>query len=42
MEDLDYTEIAQLAGNARGTDTSGYRSDLLKLVRLAESLQGQR
>ncbi|MET0081389.1 MAG: VWA domain-containing protein [Sedimenticola sp.] len=42
LENLDYTEIVQLAGNARGTDTSGYRSDLLKLVRLAESLQGQR
>ncbi|MBD2723480.1 vWA domain-containing protein [Hymenobacter armeniacus] len=30
----------QLANNARGTDTDGYRAELVRLVRLAEGLSG--
>ncbi|MES9845824.1 MAG: VWA domain-containing protein [Candidatus Sedimenticola sp. 6PFRAG5] len=42
LADFSYPEIEKLAAEARGKDAMGYRSDLLKLVRLAGGLSGQR
>ena len=38
LADFDYADIAQLAAGARGDDPSGYRSEFLSLVKLADSL----
>jgi Ca-activated chloride channel homolog len=37
-EDFDYSDVAKLAGNARGQDSFGYRGEFLRLVNLAGSL----
>ena len=41
LQAFGYDEIERLALGARGGDRFGYRSDLLRLVRLARGLQGQ-
>jgi Ca-activated chloride channel family protein len=41
LQAFGYDEIERLALGARGEDRFGYRSDLLRLVRLARGLQGQ-
>ncbi|MEQ1801469.1 MAG: VWA domain-containing protein [Gammaproteobacteria bacterium] len=38
LEGFDYGDIAQLAAGARGDDPSGYRSEFVSLVKLADSL----
>jgi len=40
--ELDYPAIASIAQAARGEDASGYRSEFISLVRLAESLSPAR
>ena len=35
---VGFEDVLQLAGNSRGADEFGYRSEFLGLVRLAESL----
>jgi len=37
-ESFDYSDVAKLAGNARGRDNFGYRGEFLRLVNLAGSL----
>jgi Ca-activated chloride channel family protein len=37
-ESFDYSDVARLAGNARGQDNFGYRGEFLRLVNLAGSL----
>ncbi|HKO89125.1 MAG TPA: VWA domain-containing protein, partial [Burkholderiales bacterium] len=37
LQDFEYTKIAALADSGRGADPQGYRSEFLRLVRLAES-----
>jgi Ca-activated chloride channel family protein len=39
-EAFDYSDVAKLAGNARGQDHFGYRGEFLRLVNLAGSLGG--
>jgi len=39
-EGFDYSDVARLAGNARGQDHFGYRGEFLRLVNLAGSLGG--
>jgi Ca-activated chloride channel family protein len=39
-EDFDYSDVAKLAGAARGQDNFGYRGEFLRLVNLANSLGG--
>jgi Ca-activated chloride channel family protein len=39
--EFSYDDVIELANNARGTDTYGYRSDFVGLVRLAKALDGQ-
>jgi Ca-activated chloride channel family protein len=41
LRDMDYAAILELARGARGPDAHGYRSDLLRLVSLAESIDRQ-
>jgi Ca-activated chloride channel family protein len=36
--EMSFSDIAKLAGEARGTDTFGYRGEFLRLVNLARSL----
>ena len=36
--EMDYADIAKLAGGARGADSFGYRGEFLRLVNLAKSL----
>lgn len=36
--EMNYTDIAKLAGGARGADSFGYRGEFLRLVNLAQSL----
>lgn len=38
LEGYGYTQIAQLAGGARGTDADGYRAGFVQLVKLAAGL----
>ena len=38
---FSYDDVIELANNARGKDTYGYRSDFVGLVRLAKALDGQ-
>ena len=38
VDQYGYGQITALASGARGTDQFGYRSELVSLVRLAESL----
>jgi Ca-activated chloride channel family protein len=41
LQEMNYAAILELARGARGADAQGYRSDLLRLVRLAESIDRQ-
>ena len=41
LREMDYAAILELARGARGSDARGYRSDLLRLVSLAESIGRQ-
>ena len=38
VSDLSYADIAKLANSARAADSQGYRTEFVKLVRMAESL----
>ena len=42
IENFDLNDAAKLASSAKGKDRFGYRSEFVKLVDLAESLQWQR
>jgi Ca-activated chloride channel family protein len=42
IEDYDLNDTAKLASSAKGKDRFGYRSEFVKLIDLAESLQWQR
>ncbi|MEM7292585.1 MAG: VWA domain-containing protein [Pseudomonadota bacterium] len=41
LNDFDYSDIRQLASNARGADRFGYRGEFLQLLGLAESLDAR-
>ena len=40
--EMDYADIAKLAGEARGADSFGYRGEFLRLVNLAQSLSSRK